>query len=79
MGARSAFGGGDQTYLRDVQYGTTTNLDARSALHRRFSTSPVPLAVFVARLIEWPVGAAVLECGCGTGAFWVNPELPRSL
>jgi SAM-dependent methyltransferase len=79
VGERSAFGGGDQRYLRDVQYGTTTKLDARSRLHRTYATSPVPFAVFEARLIEWPAGAAALECGCGSGLFWTNPELPRTM
>ena len=76
---RSAFSGGDQRYLREVQYATTAKLDARSLLHRTYSTSKVSLSVFEARLIDWPTGAAVLECGCGTGTFWSNPELPRGL
>ena len=76
---RSAFGGVDHGYLRDVQYATTAKLDTRSYLHRTFSTSVVPLSVFEARLIGWPTDARVLECGCGTGSFWSNPELPRSL
>lgn len=79
MSERSAFGGGDQRYLRDVQYGTTTKLDARTHLHRTYATSPVPFAVFEARLVEWPAGAAVLESGCGSGLFWTNPELPRTV
>ena len=37
MTGRSAFSGGDQRYLRDVQYGTGAKLDARSYLHRTFS------------------------------------------
>jgi len=76
---RSAFGGGDQRYLRDVQYVTTTKLDARSSLHRTYATSPVPFAVFEARLVEWPEDAVVLDCGCGSGLFWTNPELPRTV
>jgi len=76
---RSAFGGGDQRYLREVQYATTTKLDARSFLHRRYATSPVPLSVFEARLIDWPADSTVLECGCGAGSFWHNVELPRTM
>ena len=75
----SAFNGGDQRYLRDVQYATTAKLDARSFLHRTFGTSPVPFPVFAAGLVEWPADAAVLECGCGPGSFWSNPELPRTM
>lgn len=79
MSERSAFSGGDQAYLRDVQYGSGVKLDARSALHRRFATSPVPLAVFESQLTDWPESARVLECGCGTGRFWEQGGLPRSL
>ena len=73
MAERSAFGGGDQRYLRDVQYATTGKLDARSFLHRTYATSPVPVPLFEARLIDWPADAVVLECGCGPGSFWSNP------
>lgn len=76
---RSAFVGGDQGYLRDVQYATTAKLDARSFLHRTYATSPVPLSVFEARLIDWPADTTVLECGCGPGSFWHNGELPRTM
>lgn len=79
MTARSAFSGGDQQYLRDVQYGTGIKLDARSYLHRTYATSPVPLAQFEAGLIAWLPSGSVLECGCGTGRFWENDGLPRSL
>jgi SAM-dependent methyltransferase len=76
---RSAFSGGDQRYLRDVQYGSPTKLDIRSSLHRTYATSPVPFPVFEAQLIDWPAEATVLECGCGPGSFWSNAELPRSM
>ncbi|MBM4202954.1 MAG: class I SAM-dependent methyltransferase [Gammaproteobacteria bacterium] len=79
MTERPAFSGGDQAYLRDVQYGTGAKLDVRSHLHRAYSTSPVPLATFEARLVDWNGRSDVLECGCGTGYFWVASELPRSL
>ncbi len=79
MAERSAFGGGDQRYLRDVQYATSAKLDARSFLHRTYATSPVPFSVFAARLIDWPADATVLECGCGPGSFWSNPELPTTM
>lgn len=79
MTERSAFGGGDQDYLRTTQYGTTEKLDARSYLHRTYGTSPVPFSTFEARLIDWPADAAVLECGCGSGLFWRNDELPTTM
>ena len=73
------FAGGDQTYLRDVQYVDGTNLNARVALHVRFSTAAVPLPDFEAGLIDWQPGYAVLECGSGTGQFWTNRFTPRSV
>ncbi|MCU1365351.1 MAG: putative methyltransferase [Ilumatobacteraceae bacterium] len=79
MTGRSAFSGGDQEYLRDVQYASGAKLDARSYLHRTFATSAVPLAHFEAALIDWSRALSVLECGCGTGRFWDNDDLPRSL
>lgn len=79
MTERSAFAGGDQEYLRDVQYGTGANLDVRSYLHRAYGTSPVVFPTFEADLIDWPATADVLECGCGTGRFWETASLPRSL
>ena len=42
---RSPFAGGDQSYLRDVQYRDGTNLDIRAALHQRFATSEVGMAI----------------------------------
>jgi SAM-dependent methyltransferase len=79
MDRRSAFAGGDQQYLREVQYGNGVKLEARSNLHRSFATSAIPLAHFEAALIDWSEVRSVLECGCGTGRFWENSELPRSV
>jgi SAM-dependent methyltransferase len=76
---RSAFAGGDQAYLCDVQYADGSKLDVRTTLHRRFGTSPIPFPEFEAQLIDWPTDARVLECGCGTGRFWDAPSPPRSL
>ena len=76
---RSAFSGGDQQYLREVQYGSPVKLDARAHLHRAYSTSPVSLATFEAYLIDWSSSASVLECGCGPGRFWEIEDLPRSM
>ncbi len=77
--ARTAFAGGDQSYLRDEQYGTSANLDARAALHQRFSTAPVSLPSFEGSLVDWRADHNILECGSGTGLFWTNPHTPRSV
>lgn len=79
MSDLNPFAGGDQTYLREVQYGDGSKLDARVALHRRFSTSPVSLPDFEAGLIEWQPDFEVLECGTGVGRFWDNRHAPRSI
>jgi SAM-dependent methyltransferase len=79
MDDRSAFAGGDQTYLRDVQYRNGEKLDARAFLHRTYSTSPVAFARFEADLVDWNDAVDVLECGCGTGRFWDGHPGPSSL
>lgn len=79
MAERSAFSGGDQQYLRDVQYGDGTNLNVRTALHQRFSLSPVAFPDFEAGLVEWRPDLVVLECGTGTGRFWDNQVAPKSV
>lgn len=79
MAERSAFSGGDQQYLRDVQYGDGTNLNVRTALHQRFSLSPVAFPDFEAGLVEWRPDLVVLECGTGTGRFWDNQFAPKSV
>jgi len=76
---RAAFAGGDQSYLRDVQYRDGRKLDARAHLHMSYATSAVTLAAFESGLIDWRHDATVLECGCGTGRFWLDGEVPRSM
>lgn len=78
MEDRAPFAGGDQTYLRDEQYGNSTKLDVRTALHQRFSTATLAFPDFEASLIDWPTDARVLECGTGSGRFWDNSVAPRS-
>jgi SAM-dependent methyltransferase len=79
MEPRSPFAGGDQAYLRDVQYRSGEKLDARAHLHRTYSTSPVLLARFEAELADWTTANDVLECGCGTGRFWEGAPMPTTL
>lgn len=79
MTERSPFAGGDQSYLRDVQYGDDSKLGVRASLHRRFSTAESPLPDFEAGLVEWRHGLQVLECGAGIGLFWTNGIAPRSI
>lgn len=59
----------DRELLR-AQYRDGTNLDARVALHARFSISQDSFHNWLFDLIPSSAGARVLEVGCGTGALW---------
>lgn len=61
----------DRVYLREVQYRDDTNLNARAALHERFSGDPVGLQRWIFDQLELPSRAWVLEVGCGPGNLWV--------
>jgi ubiquinone/menaquinone biosynthesis C-methylase UbiE len=62
----------DPNYLQNDQYRNADNLNARIAIHERFSTNPrgwFPWMWDV--LAELPAEAKVLELGCGSGAMWM--------
>ena len=54
-----------------VQYQNSSNLEARIALHRDFSTNPTPWLEFLHNhyLVIDPK-SRILELGCGSAAFW---------
>lgn len=78
---RDAFAGGDQVYLREVQYRDSTRLAARARLHVKYSTAPIAWYRWVATQIGWPVRARVLDVGCGAGWLWAeaSAHLPGAL
>ena len=59
----------DRDYLH-TQYQDASNLNARIALHRRFSTAPVDWQCWVFDQFLLPPGACILEIGCGPGRLW---------
>ena len=59
-----------------TQYKTPVNLDARIALHERFSVSKVEWLDWVFDQLDLPPSSRVLEVGCGTGVLW-RYNLPR--
>ena len=56
------------------QYDTTKNLDARIALHQRFSTNPYPFQRWVFDRLQLVDRQRVLEVGCGTRRLWIENE-----
>lgn len=62
------------------QYGTPSNLNARIALHQRFSTSKQSFGRTVFDQYSFPDQAHILELGCGTAGQWaanrdrINPS-----
>jgi SAM-dependent methyltransferase len=59
----------DPSYVK-VQYGDSQRLDARIALHTRFSTNPYDWHRWVFDQFDLPPRARVLEVGCGPGELW---------
>lgn len=62
----------DIGYLREVQYGSTKNLNARVALHQKYSTAKEEWFAWLTSQVNWPQYHAVLEVGCGTGLLWAH-------
>jgi ubiquinone/menaquinone biosynthesis C-methylase UbiE len=60
----------DQTYLKENQYKTPDNLNARIALHRLFGTNSYPWQQWVFDQLELQPGMRILEVGCGPAELW---------
>jgi len=56
------------------QYRTSANLDARIALHARFSTNPYPWMRWIFDHLTLPPVCRVLELGAGTGSLWLTNQ-----
>jgi ubiquinone/menaquinone biosynthesis C-methylase UbiE len=52
------------------QYHNASKLNARIALHERFSTNPYGLQAWVFDHFELPDEASILDLGCGPGPLW---------
>ena len=59
----------DRTLLEE-QYRDGSNLDARIALHARFSTATRDFHDWLFDYVDARPGMRVLELGCGTGQMW---------
>ena len=61
----------DQQYLKTDQYRDASNLEARVAIHQRFSTNSYGWHNWVFdNLLTLPQEAKILELGCGPGYLW---------
>jgi ubiquinone/menaquinone biosynthesis C-methylase UbiE len=60
----------DSNHLRTHTYRDPSRLNARIALHERFSSNPTPWHRWVFDQLEIPAEARILEVGCGPGEFW---------
>jgi SAM-dependent methyltransferase len=59
----------DRRYVAE-QYRNADNLNARIALHRRFSTNPYGWLHWVFDQLRLPPRCRILELGCGPGDLW---------
>lgn len=68
----------NETLFVKQQYATNANLDARIALHEKFSVAPEAFHDWLFRHVDLPDDARVLEIGCGSGALWerVRAKIP---
>ena len=62
----------DREYLLGEQYSDASNLDARAALHQRFSTNPYGWHRWVFDRFDVARNADLLELGSGPGTFWLH-------
>lgn len=60
----------ETNYLRDVQYRTPVNLNARMAVHILFSTNEYGWPRWLFDRFDLPEDSDVLEIGCGPGTVW---------
>lgn len=60
----------NQDYLRNQQYQNAGKLNARIALHERFSTNPQGWFPWIIEQMDLPPACHVLELGCGPGILW---------
>jgi ubiquinone/menaquinone biosynthesis C-methylase UbiE len=62
----------NQNYLANQQYKDGSNLNARIALHQKFSSNKYDWQRWVFDQLDLPSNSRVLECGCGPGWLWLR-------
>ena len=71
----------DQRYLKEQQYKTAANLEARINLHVHFGTGSNSWTAWVFNQMALTPGMWLLELGCGPGSLWKENlhRLPKEL
>lgn len=71
----------DQDYLRNQQYKTSENLEARIRLRRQFGSNPYSWFRWVYDQVDPQPGERLLEAGCGSGRLWLQnlDRLPQDV
>ena len=64
----------DQVHLLNQQYQNAANLNARIALHARFSLNSYGWHRWVFAQFAFPEQCHVLELGCGPGTLWLKNQ-----
>ena len=64
----------DQAHLLQHQYQNASNLNARIALHARFSLNSYGWHRWVFDQFAFPTQCRVLELGCGPGTLWLKNQ-----
>jgi ubiquinone/menaquinone biosynthesis C-methylase UbiE len=59
-------------YLKNQQYGSGANLNARIRIHQLYSTNKLGLPRWIFNQLQLPPEADVLEVGCGVGNQWLS-------
>lgn len=72
------FRSNETAYVKQ-QYATNANLDARIALHQKFSTASEHFHDWLFNRVQLLENSLLLEIGCGSGALWqhVQHRVPR--
>jgi SAM-dependent methyltransferase len=60
----------EHTLTSPDQYATSSNLDARIRLHRKYTPDGNDMLDVIWNHYDFADGQSVLEVGCGSGAFW---------
>lgn len=60
----------NQEFLLTKQYHNANNLEARIALHQRFSTNKENFQRWIFEQLNLPKQARILEIGCGPASLW---------